>query len=82
MAPYKGKKVVYYEDPRFKNKAFLPLPEMSEVFYRIKKLPSNNSRYEKLKKLKAQQAIQAIEAVEPEQIITCDLFEDLEVSNE
>ncbi|MCQ2588981.1 MAG: type IV secretory system conjugative DNA transfer family protein [Treponema sp.] len=82
MAPYKGKKVVYYEDPRFKNKAFLPLPEMSEVFYRIKKLPSNNSRYEKLKKLKAQQAIQAIEAVEPEQIITCDLFEDLEVINE
>ena len=82
MAPYKGKKVVYYEDPRFKNKAFLPLPEMSEVFYRIKKLPSNNSRYEKLKKLKAQQAIQSIEAVEPEQIITCDLFEDLEISNE
>lgn len=82
MAPYKGKKVVYYEDPRFKNKAFLPLPEMSEVFYRIKKLPSNNSCYEKLKKLKAQQAIQSIEAVEPEQIITCDLFEDLEVSNE
>ena len=28
MPPYKGKKVVYYEDPRFKDKAFLKIPEM------------------------------------------------------
>lgn len=40
MAPYKGKKVVYYEDPRFKSKSFLPVPEMEIVRKFMKKLPS------------------------------------------
>lgn len=41
MPPYKGKKVVYYEDPRFKNKAFMKIPEMDWIRSQIKKLPSN-----------------------------------------
>lgn len=81
MAPYKGKKVVYYEDPRFKGKAFLPVPELKDIELRIKKLPSHSEHYKKLKILKAQEVIQKIEAVEPEQIITCDLFEQMEVEN-
>ena len=41
MPPYKGKKVVYYEDPRFKNKAFMKIPEMDWIRSQITKLPSN-----------------------------------------
>lgn len=41
MPPYKGKKVVYYEDPRFKNKAFMKIPEMDWIKEQITKLPSN-----------------------------------------
>ena len=41
MPPYKGKKVVYYEDPRFKNKAFMKIPEMDWIRCQITKLPSN-----------------------------------------
>ena len=41
MPPYKGKKVVYYEDPRFKNKAFMDIPDIEWIMKQIKKLPSN-----------------------------------------
>lgn len=41
MPPYKGKKVVYYEDPRFKNKAFMKIPDMDWIKKQITKLPSN-----------------------------------------
>ncbi len=75
MPPYKGKKVVYYEDPRFKDKAWQPLPDDRKIFYHIKKLPSNLNSYQRLKKLKTEQRIQNIEAVEPTVIITTDLFE-------
>ena len=44
MPPYKGKKVVYYEDPRFKNKAFLKTPEFSLIMKQLKTLPSNAGR--------------------------------------
>ena len=39
--PYKGKKVVYYEDPRFKSKQFLPIPEFEKLAKVIRSLPSN-----------------------------------------
>lgn len=39
--PYKGKKVVYYEDPRFKDKQFLEIPEFKKLEKRIRTLPSN-----------------------------------------
>ena len=41
MPPYKGKKVVYYEDPRFRKKAFMKIPEMDFFMKQIKQLPSN-----------------------------------------
>ena len=45
MPPYKGKKVVYYEDPRFKNKAFLEIPNMDWIRRQIKSLPSNKIKH-------------------------------------
>ena len=44
MAPYKGKKVVYYEDPRFSRIAFLPIPELEHLMKRVRNLPSNKKR--------------------------------------
>ena len=41
-AAYKGKKVVYYEDPRFKDKAFMTIPDFAILMKVIKKLPSNS----------------------------------------
>lgn len=38
---YKGKKVVYYEDPRFKDKSFLAIPEYKKLENIMKSLPSN-----------------------------------------
>ncbi|MBR5866904.1 MAG: type IV secretory system conjugative DNA transfer family protein, partial [Spirochaetaceae bacterium] len=40
-ATYRGKKVVYYEDPRFKNKAFMELPKFAYMQKMWKRLPSN-----------------------------------------
>ena len=45
MPPYKGKKVVYYEDPRFKNKAFLEIPSMDWIRRQMKSLPSNKIKH-------------------------------------
>ena len=47
MPPYKGKKVVYYEDPRFKNKAFMKVPDMKFIMKGIKTLPSNKMAAQK-----------------------------------
>ena len=38
---YRGKKVVYYEDPRFKDKAFMELPKFAYMQRMWKTLPSN-----------------------------------------
>jgi type IV secretion system protein VirD4 len=40
-SPYKGKKVVYYEDPRYIDKQFLSVPEIDVLLRIIKTLPSN-----------------------------------------
>lgn len=42
---YKGKKVVYYKDPRFKNKTFKQIPTMNEINAVIRKLPSHHKKY-------------------------------------
>lgn len=44
MPPYKAKKVVYYEDPRFKNKAFLPYPSIKTILKKASVLPSNSMK--------------------------------------
>lgn len=46
--PYKGKKVVYYEDARFKPKAFLPIPEYKMLMNFIKKLPTARIQRQKI----------------------------------
>lgn len=61
MPPYKGKKVVYYEDPRFKDKAFLPIPGMKWIRRKIRSLPSQNKKRNDESALAA--AIREIEAV-------------------
>ena len=45
MPPYEGKKVVYYEDPRFKDKAFLEVPGMDWIRRQMKSLPSNKIKH-------------------------------------
>ena len=51
MPPYKGKKVVYYEDPRFKNKAFMKIPNIEWIMKQIKTLPSNAKTQKLLKEI-------------------------------
>lgn len=45
--PYKGKKVVYYEDPRFKDKAWQPVPDFEYIKRMMKHLPSNKKVHKK-----------------------------------
>lgn len=78
MAPYKGKKVVYYEDPRFKNLAFMKIPDEKILFNRMNKLPSHNKAILERKKNQHKQRISQIEAVKPEEVITSNFFEELD----
>lgn len=48
MPPYKGKKVVYYEDPRFKDISFMKIPGFMDLMNEIRKLPSNKANKQKL----------------------------------
>lgn len=65
MPPYKAKKVVYYEDPRFKGKSFLPTPDMKEVTARLKKLPSHKrKRFVAVQESTIQKAIKKIQKVD------------------
>ena len=41
MPPYKGKKVVYYEDPRFKNKSFMKIPDIKWIMKQMESFPSH-----------------------------------------
>ena len=45
MPPYKGKKVVYYEDKRFKDKAFMDIPSLEELMVYIKRMPSHQIKH-------------------------------------
>ncbi len=83
MPPYKGKKVVYYEDPRFKNKTFKEVPTMEQIKAKLKKLPSHKKkRFIKAKTDDLQNSLQVaqkkIEAVEIKKIIPSDfdIFDD------
>lgn len=76
--PYKAKKVVYYADPRFKNKNFLKTPNLKFTQKRLRRLPS----FIKVKEIaknnsSVQESINKIEAVEVKQIFAEDfnLFE-------
>ena len=69
MPPYKGKKVVYYEDPRYKNKSFLEVPEISAVNKQIKKLPSRHKKQIKTTVPSLQKTIEKIQSFEVKQAI-------------
>lgn len=79
MSPYKGKKVVYYEDPRFKDKAFMPTPDIKDVSARLKKLPSRKKKHFIMtKETSLQKAIKKISAFQADDVIPTEfsLFGD------
>ena len=66
MAPYKGKKVVYYEDPRFRDIAFRVIPDMEHLMKKVSKLPScrarkNAMRYPDAKKKASEEEKDSVE---------------------
>ena len=76
LPPYKGKKVVYYEDPRFMKKAWLPVPEMDFLYAQMKKLPSHK-KYLLRKKpdsfnISVQKTINKIKSINVADIIPAD----------
>ena len=72
MSPYKGKKVVYYEDPRFKSLSFLPTPDIKAVTARLKKLPSHKKKHIVVSNNTLQKTIKQIEAFNAEDIIPAE----------
>lgn len=84
MPPYKGKKVVYYEDPRFKSKAWRTVPEMKDVYSRLKKLPSHRKKHFEMKKEDSiQKAIKKIQQVDVMDAIPAEfsLFDDEKIAS-
>ena len=72
MAPYKGKKVVYYEDPRFKQKAFLAVPDMKIVAATMRKLPSRRKSHRVVTEHSLQRTIKKIQAFKAEDVIPAE----------
>lgn len=72
MAPYKGKKVVYYEDPRFKQKAFLAVPDMKIVAATMRKLPSRRKSHRVVTEHSLQRTIEKIQAFKAEDVIPAE----------
>ena len=68
MAPYKGKKVVYYEDPRFKDKAFQPIPEFEYLRKLMRTLPSNRMVHKTTEK----GSKEIVEGIDVRQVISAD----------
>jgi len=70
--PYKGKKVVYYEDPRFRNKQFLPIPEVKKLEKTIRTLPSNRIARIAQKKATIKTARENVEGIDVKKVIPSD----------
>lgn len=68
--PYKAKKVVYYEDPRLKDKAFLKTPNLNFVKKMLRRLPSNIKPNKQGKSLV--NSIKKIESIEVLKVIPND----------
>ena len=68
--PYKAKKVVYYADPRLKNKAFLRTPNLNSVKKMLRRLPSNIKANKQGKSLV--NSIKKIESIEVLKVIPND----------
>ena len=65
---YKGKKVVYYEDSRFKNKSFLDIPEYKKLEQVMKTLPSNRIVH----KMPEKSAREIVEGIDVKQAVSSD----------
>ncbi len=73
--PYRGKKVVYYEDPRFKNKSFRKTPEMKDIYSLMKTLPSRRKKHILIKNaVSIKEKIQEVEGFEVKKVIKADIF--------
>lgn len=66
--PYKGKKVVYYEDPRFKDKSFMKIPEFDYLKKMMKTLPSNRVVH----KVPVKTPKEVVEGIDVQQSISAD----------
>lgn len=66
--PYKGKKVVYYEDPRFKDKSFMKIPEFDYLKKMMKTLPSNRVVH----KVPLKTPKEVVEGIDVQQSISAD----------
>lgn len=66
--PYKGKKVVYYEDPRFKDKSFMKIPEFDFLKKMMKTLPSNRVVH----KIPVKTPKEVVEGIDVQQSISAD----------
>ena len=66
--PYKGKKVVYYEDPRFKDKSFMKIPEFGFLKKMMKTLPSNRVVH----KIPVKTPKEVVEGIDVQQSISAD----------
>lgn len=67
-SPYKGKKVVYYEDPRFKDKSFMKIPEFDYLKKMMKTLPSNRVVH----KVPVKTPKEVVEGIDVQQSISAD----------
>lgn len=67
-APYKGKKVVYYEDPRFKDKAFQQIPDFEYLLRMMKTLPSSKIVHN----LPEKSAREIVEGIDIKQAVSAD----------
>lgn len=83
MPPYKGKKVVYYEDKRFKDKAFQKVPDHKLIMKKLNGLPGNKRMRNLLSdKLTVRESLKAeikrIEGIEVSKILSSsqDLFSE------
>ena len=66
-AAYRAKKVVYYEDPRFKDKAFMELPKFAYMQQMWKRLPSN-----RIKRVTTKTTLEIVEGIDVQNSLSYD----------
>ena len=82
MPPYKAKKVVYYEDPRFRDKAFLKIPDMKAIRKGMAVLPSNRKKAARDSEDALQKAIREVQMTNVIKVIPSDFDPFSEKQNE
>lgn len=72
MPPYRAKKVVYYKDPRFMKKAWLPEPDKEFLDKRKKYLPTQRHKKERKVSPEIEEEIKRMEAINALEVIPDD----------